>query len=206
MIRINGFYLTSLFILTVLYGCSSSELVNTWKDEEFLKENKFQKLLVIAIGEHTDRQKLFENLFKKNFEKENVEVIKSHPILGSNRKLNKEEIINLVSELKVDGVLITHLKNTESETTYSPNVPTQISGSNYGSMYIYYQSTYDYIHSPGYLQAKVKVLLETRLFDAKDERVVWSAISSTIDPKDIREAIEDIQDLIISRMKKEGVI
>lgn len=206
MNRINRYFPFALLILITLYSCSSSELVNTWKDEEFIKENKFNKLLVIAIGEHEDSQKLFEILFKKNFEEENVEVVKSYPLLGSNRKLLREEVLSIVSDLKVDGVLITHLKNKEIEGTYSPGVSSQVSGSNLGSLYTYYQTTYDYVHAPGYYNEKVKVLLETRLFDVKEKRVVWSTVSETIDPTDIRKAIEEIQELIIDQMKEDNVI
>lgn len=199
--------LGSLLILIIISaGCTSSELVDTWKDEEFIAGQQYKKLLVIAIGEHLDRQKLFENLFKKNFEKQNVEAFRSYPHLGSNRKLVKEEIMKIVADLNVDGVLITHLKNTEKEGTYSINVPTQVSGSNYGSMYTYYNSTYEYVHTQGAYQEKVKVYLETRLFDVKEERMVWSTISATVDPNDVRNAIEEIQELIIEQMKKDAVI
>ena len=197
---IRYFAFTTLLIF-VLGSCSSSELVSTWKDEEFTKNNKFHKLLVIAIGKNEDRQKLFENLFKKNLEAENVEAVKSYPILGPNRKLLKQEVLKLVSDLNVDGVLITHLKNTEVEGAYSPNIPTQMSGSNLGSMYTYYNSAYEYVHTPGSYQQKIKVYLETRLFDVKEERLVWSAVSATIDPDNVRDAIEEIQALIIDQMK-----
>ncbi len=201
MKRIVKYFPIAALTLLILSGCSSSELVSTWKDEEFIKENKFQKLLVIAIGEHEDRQKLFENLFKKNFEAENIEVVRSYPLLGPNRKMLRDEVLKLVADLKVDGVLITHLKNTEVESSYSQNIPSQVSGSNYGSMYTYYNSAYEYVHTPGAFQEKVKVFLETRLFDVKEERLVWSTISATIDPNDVREAIEEIQGLIIDQMK-----
>lgn len=206
MIKIINNLLLLLFLGMLLYSCSSSELVSTWKDEEFIKENKFKKLLVIAIGEREDSQKLFENLFKKNFEEENVEAVKSYPLLGSNRKLMRDEILSIVSDLKIDGVLITHLKGTEKEVTYSPNSPSTMSGTNMGSMYTYYQSTYDYLHAASSSQQKVKVILETRLFDVKEERVVWSTVSATIDPNDVRKAIEEIQELIIDQMKEDNVI
>jgi hypothetical protein len=52
----------------------------------------------------------------------------------------------------------------------------------------------------------VKVYLETRLFDVKEERVVWSTVSATVDPNDVRAAIEEIQDIIVGQMKADGVL
>jgi len=48
--------------------------------------------------------------------------------------------------------------------------------------------------------------METNLYDAASEELVWSAQSETYSPIDLPTFAQEFADIIISKMKKDGVI
>ena len=59
----------------------------------------------------------------------------------------------------------------------------------YGSWYGYYSHGYTVTHDPGYTYEKVTVSLETNLYNASDEAIIWSGQSQTFDPKGVDDVI-----------------
>jgi hypothetical protein len=49
------------------------------------------------------------------------------------------------------------------------------------SYYWYWRSTYNVTHSPGYWEQYSYLVVETSLYDAREDRLVWTAKSSTMD-------------------------
>ena len=59
-----------------------------------------------------------------------------------------------------------------------------------------------YRSGPQYYPTRVKVRLETNLYDAKTEQKVWSARSRTLNPKSDTALIDSVIEVIVKDLKK----
>lgn len=56
-----------------------------------------------------------------------------------------------------------------------------------------------------YTEGKV-YFIETNLYDAETEKLIWSAQSESYDPSDLKDFAEDFADLIVGRLVGNGLI
>ena len=76
----------------------------------------------------------------------------------------------------------------------------------YGGFYNYYNYRYPAVYDPGYYTQDKTYFLETNLYDAETEKLLWSAQSRTYNPIDIDSFSEEFAGIIVARLKKEGLI
>jgi hypothetical protein len=62
------------------------------------------------------------------------------------------------------------------------------------------------VHNPGYTYTNVTVTLETNLYDASNENIVWSGRSATFNPGDVRDVINPTAKLIVQNLIDEGLV
>lgn len=90
-----------------------------------------------------------------------------------------------------DGVVITHLLGAQTERVYVPPLSYR-NPEIYGSLYPYYQRVYGYVTQPDYYAQYPLLMMETNLYDAASEKLVWSSRSETMDPASEDMTIKDL--------------
>mgnify|MGYP001182379356 CR=1 FL=1 len=105
--------------------------------------------------------------------------------------------------------------NTDKEQEYTPastyNNPRTRYYSGGGGMYGYgfygfYGTTYATVHEPGYFETSTKIQLETNLYSAANDGLVWTGQSDTVDPKSIPDARESMTTAVAKKLKEEKLI
>jgi hypothetical protein len=69
-----------------------------------------------------------------------------------------------------------------------------------------YQNAWDYVHAPAVYGDRVKIGLETRLYDVKTESLIWAGESQTTDPETIGQAIGQVVDVVMIELGKSGLL
>jgi hypothetical protein len=189
-----------LALLVTLNGCTSTKLVSSWRNPETTVEmKKLNKVLVIAL--------LKDENMRRNAEEQ---LVKHHPeflapsynIISSEMLKNQELVSETVASGGYDGMIIMRLVDREESTTYVPgNYPTY-----YGGWYQYYRYSAPYYYNPGYYQTSKYYSVETNIYSVNPDKLVWSGITSTLDPDNVKNAIDEIDDVIYAKMKKEGFL
>jgi len=113
--------------------------------------------------------------FKPNFTKENMP--------------SKDAMMNELKGLKCDAVLTVTLIDKSSETRYVPGSVTYAPYPRftyYGNFLGYYNHWYPMVYDPGYVTTDKYYYLESNLYNSKDEQLVWSAQSETVNPGSAR--------------------
>jgi hypothetical protein len=213
---------TSLLILaciTLLASCASTKttLDVTWDDPKH-NATHIKKILIIGISQDEGVRIAFENDLQMHLEKTGVEVVTSSTDLNITDKTDKETIQKEFSGQGIDAVLVSRLVSVDNETKYIPGrtdyIPTNYYGGGlygfdgphgyYGDFYGYYAPTYQAVHTPGYLKNTQVIRIETNVYETKNNKLIWSAVSKTFDPKSTTDAINSLNNAISSQLVKDG--
>ena len=179
------------------------------------EQTVFKKLLVIGVAENEESRKAFEGAFVKAIANEGGAAQSSWDVLPKSEQLTEEEIRTAIEAGNFDGVLITRLLSVDKEQEYTPastyNNPRTRYYSGGGGMYGYgfygfYGTTYAKVHEPGYFETSTKIRLETNLYSAANDGLVWTGQSDTVDPKSIPDARESMTTAVAKKLKEEKLI
>jgi hypothetical protein len=193
------------FTCLFLISCSSTKLTSTWTDPKY-RGSQYSHLLVIGVAEQEDIRRSFEEKFVERLEAGGIKAVESSSVMLKDQKIDKETILAVVEKTGVDGVLLTYLLAVKEKEVASPG-PTYSRADDYhGGTIPDLSSAYDYRSGPQYYTTRVKVRLETNLYDAKTEQKVWSARSRTLNPKSDTALMDSVIDSLVKDLKKNKLL
>ena len=195
-----------LFTCTFLFSCANSKLSRTWTDPKY-RGSQYANLLVIGATEDENMRRSFEKKFVEKLEAAGIKAVESWSVMSKDQKIDKQTILSVVERTGADGVLLTYLVAVKEKDVTSPSV-------NYSPANDYRGGTIPDLSSlPGYgssgtqyYSTRVKVRLETNLYDAKTEQKVWSAQSTTLNPKSDTALIDSVIEVFTKDLKKNKLI
>jgi hypothetical protein len=187
-------------ILFVLSACASTRFNSAWRDPAY-SFGGVRKMLVITVGPQATSQRVAEDAFVKNLTERGVQAIPSYTLSPPEAKLDEAGWRRLVAENQIDTVLVARLldvKTVEREVPPTTTVvntgptivqsnpvnPGFIPAGNYASSYNnnwygYYQSNYQVMTTPGYTVKDTVAVVETKVFDAAQNKMVWTGSTNT---------------------------
>ena len=195
----------ALITCLFLVSCASSKVTSTWTDPKY-RGSQYSNLLVIGAAEKENIRRSFEKKFVEKLEAAGVKAVGSSSVMSKDEKIDKETILAVVEKTGADGVLLTHLVSVKDKEVPSPSGTYQ-SGANYP-----YGLTPEIFSATGsgsdsqYYSTRVKVRLETNLYDVKTEQKVWSARSTTLNPKSDTALIDSVIEVLVKDLKKNRLI
>lgn len=165
-------FLSFLVIITLWFftACAPTTLKSVWKDDSY-REGYLKKVLVIGVDRNEMVKKLLEEEFAVQLKAGGAEVFQSHRIFSEEEIFDRRIIAAKVKELQADALLIATLKDVADTGLYE----TYPSVAGEGSGYYGY-----YLQCCQIVSIGRNVVIETRLFDAKQDRMIWSAVTETI--------------------------
>jgi len=195
MKRISLFIVTLLFS-AILYSCSSTTYItDTWEKEGFTGK-KFNKILVLTVAkENMVARRKVEDAVVKELNANGINAITSYDKMAyvlfdkdedgkvDDTKDAEEMVKNKVKEINADGVLVITLKDIKKDTKYVQGAPYYVPSYYYTPYYSYYFASYNRLYSPGYYVENTGVYIESSVYDAKKEELVYSVLSETVNPK-----------------------
>jgi hypothetical protein len=183
-----------MVLLIISCAQTGTELSQTKFDDAY-KGQPVSNILVIAITGNEHNRRTYENKFVVRLKSVGVEAMASEKVIPMppDLKLQKEAILNAVSQYGNDAVIITQLvgKKTRDIRTRDQH--------NIGPFYYY--SIY-----PGYSSASKSLQLETNLYDAKNGGLIWSGQSQTLSSDSMDRIINDVIKAVIDNWQKNKII
>jgi hypothetical protein len=207
-----------LLITSLLTGCASISLVDSWKDPG-ASAQRYRKLLIVGIAEKRQMRQVFEEVFAAELTKKGVAAVPSYPLTGFEIKPTRAALEQAVSKSGADGVITTRLvalkKDTEAKTGFimtdkgfsSPNFadPTL----HPYNMYDFYGGSVAYAefkHQSVEVTMKTIYSLQTNLFDAGTSRLVWTGLTSAVNPEGIITLTDEVAEVVIKAMAQAGLL
>jgi hypothetical protein len=175
--------------LTVINACATTALTSVWKNETY-QGGPLRKILIIGVDRKQETKILLENEFALQLKAKGTDAVPSHSVLPEDTILEKEMITAKISELRIDSVLIATLVDVKETEAYES--PTFFAPTGYYGYYM--QCCYNVMS--GY-----NVEIETRIFDAHYDTLIWSALSATVLERAPEETIKSYIASIVSELQ-----
>jgi hypothetical protein len=183
----------------------------SWADDAY-SGPPLGRFAVVALFETRADSLAFERNASDYLTTRGVETLPAHEILTAEQTqtLDEAAVRDRLAATDVDGVLTFRLiavderREYQVPTPYLLNVPPDVmsgdaqrwyyepSSSYYSSYYWYWRSSADVTGSPGYWIEQSFLVAETALFDNRDDRLLWTAKSATMDDAHFQRTSESI--------------
>lgn len=197
-----------VFAFLLLLSCSTTQTTNTWVDP-YYRGSPVSSVLVIAVTKNANLRRSFENKFVQQLKTAGVRAVSSAAEMPLEQKVEKEAILAIVEKLGVDSVLVTHLVSMKEKEVSTPSATsTQATPDDYhgGSYYESVQEVYQPSAEAQYNPTRVKVRLESKLYDAITEKPIWSSQSKTIDPQSTMQLFDSAIAAFIKNLKQNRLL
>jgi len=205
-IKTGTLFVIFLFIMT---SCATTELKNVWRDDNY--SGKIKRVLVIGVIKRPALRRFFEQEFVQQLKARGTDAVAGFTVLPPNEEVDKNIIASKLKELNADGVLITSLVDKKTVETYIPG------DVYYGHAYYappvhyrewdsYYSRSYTAVYQPGYTVKHKVVIVETNLYEAGSEKLVWSALSKTFVEGDSNKLIRSFVQVMIKDLSEKNLL
>jgi hypothetical protein len=184
---ISFFVIIMLFMLT---ACAPTTLKSVWKDDAY-SGGRLKKVLVIGVDQNMTVKTLLEDAFTEQLKTSGTEAVPGHSVFSEEEGIDKRVIAAKVNELQVDALLISTLKDVADTGLYE-TYPTYIEEG--GGYYGYYLQCCQIVSTGR------NVVIETKIFDTKHDRLIWSAVTETIFEGSAANVIQSFVPVIITEL------
>lgn len=191
-------------ILFLIFSCSSTKIISSWSEpNKQIKISNLNKVLVIAkFKTETSNRKAEDNMVEYIGEIG----IPSYNYLKSN--FNIENIDGIRTKIKkdgFDGVVTMRLIDVEQEQITqrdnSNRYPT-----NYRDFNNYFYDSQMSYENPNYYVTTKVYTIETNVYSIKANKIIWTALTETTDPKGVEKMTSEIAKVVYKQMLKEGFV
>lgn len=190
------------FLAAALTACTTAKPTMEWRDQSYTG-GPFNNILIVGLSNQKTVRRTFENTFVDRLQEDKIKATASFALMPAETKPSKASIKAVISDIKFDSVLVTHMVNVTEKNIYHPG--TYRMDTNRG-FYDYYDYVGGYVYEPGYYTRNKQVILETNLYDAQTEQLVWSMQSETMNPNSEKGLIAAIIRTVAKRLKSQKLI
>lgn len=193
MKRDRGFIRVFVIIaLSVVTACAPTTLLKSvWKDDAY-HGDRLKKALIMGVERNTTVQALLEDAFAEQLRARGTDAVQSYLVFPEEEVIDKRMIAAKVKELQIDALIIATLKDVAATGMYDTNPSFSQEG---GGYYGYYLQCCQIVSTGR------NVVIETRIFDTKSEKMVWSAVTETIFEGSAEVVIRSFVPVIITELQ-----
>ena len=185
----------------VATGCAPNALVHEWKSESYTG-HPFDRVLVLTASADPEIRRVYEDAFVQELAAMGVTATPAHMIIPADREVSPERILEAVSEVRADAVLITRMIGKErNANSYAP--PPLQAGAK-AEFYAVYEAGMTARTPPPYGYEVYS--LETSLWSATDEALVWFSTSQTFQPGSAPGAAKDLADVVVKALRQQQLL
>lgn len=206
-------YFIAFVICTGLYGCAAStQVTGSWKSPQAV-EQTYNKVVVAAMTDNLQARQVVEEQLQEQFAQRGIEATKSidlFPPTATNKQGGDPDMmLQRIQGDGYDGIVTVAVVDQETETRYVPGnyayAPVSRFGW-YGSFRGYYGYMSPTVYEPGYYTKDKIYFLESNLYDATSENLVWSAQSRSYDPGTLTTFADEFAEVTVKQMARDNVI
>lgn len=200
MKKFLNFSLIGVFAASFFAGCTSSRLIDTWKDETY-RPAPTKNVLVIAINNNKAKRRLWEKTFVDAFSENGIKAEPSYKYYPQDA-LQEKDIPDLFKN-NFDRVVLIQMVSQEERKYHVP-----------GTMYYqpwgfrrWYGMWYSRVYVPGYVEKERVTQIETTVWEpSEDGKMIWSGTTETVNPNSPQEFSKDVSSEIVPKILKDKIL
>ncbi len=196
----------------LLWNCASTQLVSNWKDPDTVIFHA-NKVLIVGMTEDEQVRETFESKLQKEFEKRNVEAVRSIDLFDvkfTASKQSEKELSDVEDQLldkDFDAILFTKLIGSENKVTLRnklANVDRYLNS--FQDDYLSHQGIF---YEEDYYDNFTVFNAETALYCicvGKERKTIWRAGIDIMEPENFEKTINEYIKLVVSAMEEQDLI
>lgn len=194
-------------LLSLLSCGTATTFVDTWKDPD-AKPMTFSKIIAIAVVQDETNRRIVEDQICKNIRNPNVECVRSWTILPQDKVSDLEYAKGRISAGGYDGAITMRLVGVDEKTRHVTTgyVASYATTPYYNPFWGYYSYAWPVVYQSGTTDITQMVRVETNIYSVTEEKLLWSGISETADPKSIRTMVDQIAAEAGAILRRDGLI
>ena len=201
-----------ILLAILLLGCSSAELVSTWKNPDIVIFDAY-KVLIVGMTPNEDAREVFETRMKRQFTARDIEAVRSIDLFdvaftNSARSEDElDEVEQLLLDRDFDAILFTKVLGSESRQSFRRRMADL--DSYYGKFRDDYLEHQDIYYDDEYYNQYMVYHAETSLYCicvGKERELIWRGAIDVTDPMDLKKTIDDYIKLLVLAMGEEEII
>jgi hypothetical protein len=203
MIRKLTTILIFICLLFLPQFASSTKIKSHWKNPSVTASNfHFTKVLVMVTIKQELTRKVAEDKAVRMIEaRGKAKAVPSYSFLEMNQLDDKELVKSKITDMGFDGALLMRYAGSEDEKKYDEDD----AWTNYDYFYGVYCPSCAAVYNSTTPNG-VDVYIETMLFSLKDQKLIWSGITETKNPKNPAKVTGEIAEEVIKTLQQEGLI
>ncbi len=201
-----------ILIVLLGMGCSSTELVDSWKNPDIVIFDA-SKVLIVGMTSNLKAREDYETKMKRHFTNRGVEAMRSIDLFDvgfTDSERSEEELDEVEQSLldkDFDAILFTKILGAEDKATFRKSMADL--DSYYGTFKEDYISHQDIYYDENYYDAYTVYHSETSLYCicvGKERELIWRGIIDITDPSNIKSAIDDYIKLVVFALEDQDLI
>lgn len=187
-----------LFVVAVslvLCACSTVSVTNQWRDPSWAGPPA-SNVVVVGIARSDTMRRVFEDTFAQQLQAAGVQAAASYTQIPPGND-GSVRLRDLVKGTGAQAVLVTRVERVQQKVNVTP------SGPYYGGFYGWYGGAW--ASTPDIHQYEV-VTLETSVWDARSEKLVWTVTTENVATSDIPKTSTQLAQTLIPKMKADGIL
>src|SRR5262245_1946735 len=178
---------------------AGTKVVSSWR-EPSAGALKFGKVLVLVIAPHESQMQFGEGLLVGLMKR--TRGVSAHSVLPKDGAKDEQKMRALMAKEGFDGAVTLRLLepgqvNTAQAGAYAPA---------YMNYWSYYSYAWPLVTDIGYLQTERVYPMEVQVYSMKDEKLVWSGITKTTNPKSAKQLVEEVAREVAKDLRKQHLI
>jgi hypothetical protein len=192
-------------LLVAAIACSSTTLVNLWKDPT-LPQQPLRNVLVVTLRKDPVSRRLWEDGFVASMRRHGVTATPSYQLFPS-APPDTTSLAEAVRGRGYDALLIAHELSASTETRYVPGYLTAQPVSYISPWTGHYYTYYARVYAPGYVENNLVVRYEADvLMTGNGGRLIWTGTTESVNPASSRSVTREIAHAIVPELVKSGVL
>ena len=183
-------------LISLIQGCATTELVETWVDPQTRSLPRFHKVFVAYLGGDTAGQRLAEDSLAEHVKAEVV--VKCYATYPNANELNPEHVRDELRAKGFDGALVMRFARVTQDVAYIPaSFPSHYSS--LGGYWGYNPAPSMAVHTNDIVQ------VVTNFYSIAEDKLLYTARSESFNPSSSVELVTDIAAAVAKDLKKKGL-
>ena len=195
-------FISVSILAVIIYSCSpTSQFNNIYVDDAF-KGMQIKKAMVVGMAKEEWKRKVYENEFRQDLIKHDVEVLTAWQELPKGETISKETFYKYFSDKNIDAVFVVMAAGSKTETTMSKGGSANV----YVGFYGFYASSASYYYSPVTTSEESVVYMKTNIYETTQGTLIWSVKSQSFEPQNTGDVIKTVSYNVVNELKMQGYI
>lgn len=191
-------------VLSLAAACASTRIVDRWRNPE-VGAISFEKVVAMAIVKDAGRRRVLEDAMAAEIQAVGATAQPAYTFVPDEQVRDDAAARRHFEREGFDGAVMLRVVGANTTQTYVPGRVTAVPVY-YRTLWGYYRYWVPVEYDPGYVRTDRNVRVETIVYSVKDEQMVWSGLSETLNPDSARALVRGVAKAVVSDLRRDRLL